>query len=129
MFNADNGILNYSPMDHIFITELKVDVLVGVHEWERAAPQSIQLDIQFDLPGVKAFTSDKIRDTVDYSAVVSRIREILAKKHFNLIEVIAEAVAQLLLQEFKVPQVKVRVAKSGMIKGVKQVGVEIERKA
>jgi 7,8-dihydroneopterin aldolase/epimerase/oxygenase len=129
MINADNGILNYSPMDHIFITELKVDVLVGVHEWERAAPQSIQLDIQFSLPGAKSFTSDKIRDTVDYSAVVTRVRETLAQKHFNLIEVIAETVAQLLLSEFKVQQVKVRVAKSGMIKGVKQVGVEIERSA
>jgi 7,8-dihydroneopterin aldolase/epimerase/oxygenase len=114
-------------MDYIFISELKVDVLVGVYEWERVKPQPIQLDISFDLPGAKAFTSDKIRDTVDYSAVVSRIREILSAKHFNLIEAVAEAVANSLLQEFSVPKVKVRAAKLAVIKGVKQVGVEIER--
>ena len=114
-------------MDHIFISELKTDARVGVYAWELAAPQTIQLDIEFDLPGAKAFASDKIRDTVDYSVVVARIREVLNEKHFNLIESLAEAVAHLLLEEFKVPHVKVRVAKLAVIKGVKQVGVEIER--
>jgi dihydroneopterin aldolase len=106
-----------------------VDVLVGVYEWERVKPQPIQLDIGFDLPGVKAFSSDKIRDTVDYSVVVSRIREVLVAKHHNLIESVAEEVANILIKEFKVPRVKVRAAKLAVIKGVKQVGVEIERTA
>ncbi len=116
-------------MDHIFITELKTDARVGVYAWEHAAPQTIQLDIAFDLPGSKPFASDKIRDTVDYSVVVARIREVLHDKHFNLIESLAEAVATLLLEEFKVPKVKVRAAKLAVIKGVKQVGVEINRVA
>ncbi|MEY4729702.1 MAG: hypothetical protein RL020_860 [Pseudomonadota bacterium] len=114
-------------MDHIFITELKTDARVGVYAWELAAPQTIQLDIEFELPGTKSFASDKIRDTVDYSVVVLRIREVLNEKHFNLIENLAEAVAHLLLEEFKVPKVKVRAAKLAVIKGVKQVGVAIER--
>ncbi len=116
-------------MDHIFISELKADARVGVYAWELAAPQTIQLDIEFDLPGAKAYTSDKIRDTVDYSVVVARIREMLAAKHYNLIESLAEAVVHLLLEEFKVPKVKVRAAKLAVIKGVKQVGVEIDRAA
>lgn len=116
-------------MDHIFISELKTAARVGVYPWELAAPQTIQLDIAFDLPNVKAFASDKIHDTVDYSKVVARIREVLTEKHFNLIESLAEAVAKILLEEFKVPKVKVRAAKLAVIKGVRQVGVEIERKA
>jgi 7,8-dihydroneopterin aldolase/epimerase/oxygenase len=116
-------------MDHIFITEFKTDARVGVYAWELAAPQTIQLDIEFDLPDVKSFASDKIHDTVDYSKVVARIREALREKHFNLIESLAEAVAKILLQEFTVPKVKVRAAKLAVIKGVKQVGVEIERSA
>ncbi|MGB8338163.1 MAG: dihydroneopterin aldolase [Burkholderiales bacterium] len=116
-------------MDHIFITEFKTDARVGIYAWELAAPQTIQLDIEFDLPGAKAFAADKIRDTADYSVVVSRIREVLSEKHFNLIESLAEVVAKLLIEEFKVPAVKVRAAKLAVIKGVKQVGVEIERKA
>jgi 7,8-dihydroneopterin aldolase/epimerase/oxygenase len=114
-------------MDHIFISEFKTEARVGVYAWELAAPQMIQLDIEFDLPGTKPYASDKIRDTVDYSVVVSRIREALSAKHFNLIETLAEAVATLLMQEFKAPKVKVRVAKLAVIKGVKQVGIEIER--
>ncbi|MGB8857203.1 MAG: dihydroneopterin aldolase [Burkholderiales bacterium] len=116
-------------MDHIFISELRTPARLGVYEWELAAPQTIQLDIEFAMPGAKAFSSDKIRDTVDYSVVVSRICEAVLANHFNLIETLAEAVAKLLLDEFKAPRVKVRVAKLAVIKGVKQVGVEIERTA
>jgi 7,8-dihydroneopterin aldolase/epimerase/oxygenase len=116
-------------MDHIFITELKTDARVGVYAWELAAPQTIQLDIEFELPNTKSFASDKIRDTVDYSVVVARIRELLSEKHFNLIESLAEAIAKLLMDEFKAPKVKVRAAKLAVIKGVKQVGVQIDREA
>ena len=116
-------------MDYILINELRLDTLVGVYEHELVAPQTIQIDLQFAVPNAKVFTSDKIKDAVDYSAVVARIREHLSTKHRNLIETVAEEIAQLLLKEFNVPQVKVRVAKIGVMKGVKQVAVEIERAA
>ncbi len=114
-------------MDTISIHELKLETLVGVYEHELAAPQTIQIDLHFGIPDAKVFSRDNIKDAVDYSAVVTRMREHLGSKHRNLIETVAEEIAQLLLREFKVPMVKVRVAKIGVMKGVKQIAVEIER--
>lgn len=70
---------------------------------------------------------DEIADTIDYGKIVARIREILAEKSFRLVEAMAETVAQMIMAEFGTPWVKVRVAKPGILPGVKQLGVVIER--
>ncbi len=114
-------------MDTIFISELKVQTKLGVPEWERMVPQTIILDIEIGYDLSKAGKSDAIADTIDYGAVVSRIRETLAEHSFQLVEALAEHVAQLILKEFKAENVKVKVAKPTILAGLKALGVEIER--
>lgn len=114
-------------MDIIFIRELKVDLIIGIYEWERQIPQTIQMDLEIGLPDSRACLSDRVEDTIDYSRIVSRIRETLAENRFSLVEALAEHVAQLILSEFHAPWTKVSVAKLGLIRGVKQLGVLIER--
>jgi dihydroneopterin aldolase len=116
-------------MDVIFITELRLDVLVGVHNWERQVPQTVKLDLEIGIPDTGRPRSDRIGETIDYSKVVARISASLAENHFLLVERLAEHVAQLVMHEFKSPWVKVSVAKLAAIKGVKQLGVTIERGA
>ncbi len=114
-------------MDTIFLSELKVETKLGVPEWERLTPQTVLLDIEIAMPDSKSRQTDKIEDTIDYGAVVARIRQTLAEKSFNLAEALAEHVCQLILKEFGAPWVKVKVAKPGILPGVKQLGVVIER--
>ncbi len=114
-------------MDTIFLSELKVETKLGVPEWERSTPQTILLDIEIAMPDSKSCQTDKIKDTIDYGAVVTRIRQTLAEKSFNLIEALAEHVCQVILDEFGVPWVRVKVAKPGILPGVKALGVIIER--
>lgn len=114
-------------MDIIFLHELKLDTVIGIHEWEREAPQTIQLDLDIALPHSRAGRSDRVEDTIDYGRVAERIRQSLAEKRFSLVEALAEHVAQLLLQEFGSPRVRVSVTKLGPIRGVKRIGVTIER--
>ena len=64
-------------MDTIFISELKVQTKLGVPEWERMTTQTIILDIEIGYDLTKACKSDAIADTIDYGAVVGRIRETL----------------------------------------------------
>ena len=113
-------------MDTIFISDLRLDILVGVYDWERKVPQKIQLDIEIGLPARKSGDLD-LADTIDYAAVVSRIEESLAEKHVGLLENLAEQVAQMILREFKSPWVRVSVAKLAALKNVKRLGVTIER--
>lgn len=114
-------------MDVIFIKEFKLDTLVGIHEWERRVPQTIQLDLEIALPSGRAAASNQVADTIDYGKVISRIRETLKAEHFPLLEAMAEKLASLVLSEFGAPWVKVSIAKLSLYSGVKQVGVSIER--
>ena len=113
-------------MDIIFISDLRLDILVGVYDWEKKVPQKVQLDLEIGLPGRKA-PSDKLGDTIDYAAVVSRIEASLAENRFGLLEVLAEHIAQLVMREFKSPWVRVSVTKLAALKNVKRLGVTIER--
>ncbi len=116
-------------MDKIFLDEIRLDLVIGIYEWERKVPQTLQLDIEIGLPHSRAGQSDEVADTIDYGAVVARIRETSAEKHFNLVEALAEHIAHLILHEFGSPWTKVKVAKLGALRGVKRVGVAIERSA
>ncbi len=116
-------------MDVIFIEEFRIDTLVGVYEWERKVPQTIQLDIQIGIPGPEAAQSDDLADTIDYGEVVERIRASLAVNHFLLLERLVEHIADMILGEFRAPWCKVSVAKLNLIRGVARLGVRIERSA
>lgn len=113
-------------MDVIFISDLRLDILIGVYDWEKQVPQKVQFDLEIGLPGRRA-GSDKLGDTIDYAAVVSRIESALAENRFGLLEALAEHIAGIVMKEFKSPWVKVSVTKLAPLKNVKRLGVTIER--
>ncbi|MGP1717017.1 MAG: dihydroneopterin aldolase [Methylophilus sp.] len=114
-------------MDTIFLEQVKVQTKLGVPDWERAVPQTIILDIEIGYDLSKACQTDAIEDTVDYGQVVARIRETLAERSFKLVEALGEHICQLVLQEFKVQNVKLKVSKPGILPGLKALGVTIYR--
>ncbi|MCB1984268.1 MAG: dihydroneopterin aldolase [Burkholderiales bacterium] len=114
-------------MDIIFLSDFKAKTLIGIYPWERKVAQTIQLDLEIALPDKRAAETDSIEHAVDYARVVECIREILEKKHFMLLEALAEHIAHTIMKEFKSPWVRISVAKLGIIRGVKRIGVCIER--
>ena len=114
-------------MDIIFLREVRVDTVIGVYEWERRAPQTIELDLDIGTPSEAPCHSDNIGDTIHYGVVVERLRATLAEQHFLLIEALAEHIARIVREEFGAPWVRVAVTKLGILPGVKKVGVQIER--
>lgn len=114
-------------MDTIFLKEFKTKTLIGIYPWERKIPQTIELNIEIALPSQQASKSDRIEDTLDYAQVVHRISTMLRQQHFSLLEVLTEKIAQLILDEFGSPRVKVSAAKLDVVPGVKQLGICIER--
>ena len=114
-------------MDTIFLSEVKVETRLGVPEWERLTPQTIILDVEIAMPQSRSCHTDAIEDTIDYGAIVARIRQTLAENSFKLVEALAEHVCQIILYEFGAPWVKIKVAKPGILLGVKALGVLIER--
>lgn len=116
-------------MDIIFIDGLRVDTLIGIYPREQAMAQTIELDLQIGASTASAGASDDIRDTINYAEVVERLRRELGSRHFNLLEKLAEHVAIVLLEDYSASWVRVSVAKVGVMRGVRRVGVVIERSA
>jgi len=114
-------------MDIIFLRELKVTTLIGVYEWEKRVPQTLQLDLDIALPDSRACQTDNIDDALDYAKVAQHIQTVLSDGHFSLLESLAEHIAQIILKDFNAPWVKVSVAKLQAIRNCKMVGVSIER--
>lgn len=121
-----NGTTDYH-MNIIFLRELKVTTLIGVYEWEKLAPQTLQLDLEIALPDNRAGVSDNIDDAIDYAEVAQHIQAVLSEGHFSLLEALAEHIAQILLKDFNAPWVKVSIAKLQAVRHCKMVGVSIQR--
>ncbi|MEZ0316473.1 MAG: dihydroneopterin aldolase [Methylophilaceae bacterium] len=114
-------------MDITFLSEVKVQTKLGVPEWERMVEQTIILDLEIAMPNSSSCQTDDIADTIDYGIVVARIRQTLAERSFKLVEALAEHLCQIILTEFGAPWVKIKVAKPGILPGLKALGVVIER--
>lgn len=113
-------------MDFIFVEGLQIEASVGIYEREKRATQPIEINLTFGVPDAAA-QHDDIADTIDYDQVVERIRGVLAERHFNLLETLGEFIVGLLFSEFGAPWVRVSIAKIGVMRGVRRVGVFIER--
>ena len=114
-------------MNAIFIHDLRVETRIGIYEWERHVAQTVRLDIELGLPSDEVFRTGDFADALDYAAVVKRLQAFAADHPHQLLERYAQAIADLLMNEFGAPWVKVRVAKLAPIAGVKELGIVIER--
>ena len=114
-------------MDIVFIRDLKVDTVVGIYDWERRIRQMVVLDIDMGGDVARGAKTDRIEDTLDYKAVAKRVAQFVGEAEFQLVETLAEKVAELVMTEFKVPWIKIVLNKPGAVSGSKSVGVIIER--
>lgn len=114
-------------MDIIYLHDLKIDTVIGIFEWERRVKQAVILDLDMGADIRKAAASDKIADTLDYKAVSKRLIEYVGANQFQLVETLAERVAEIVLKEFGISWLRLRVNKKGAVRGAVDVGVIIER--
>jgi dihydroneopterin aldolase len=116
-------------MDKIFLSALRVECIVGIWEWERRVKQTVVIDVEMAADIRKAAASDRIEDTIDYKRVAKRLLAFVGDSQFHLVETLTERIAHLIVTEFGVSWVKVRLNKQGAIRGARDVGIEIERSA
>lgn len=114
-------------MDVVFIQGLKIDTVIGVYDWERKIRQDITLDIKMAFDLKAAAKTDHIDQTLDYKAVSKRLIGFVQTSKFVLVETLAEKIAQIILDEFAVSTVKLKLNKGKAVTGAQGVGVIIER--
>ena len=114
-------------MDKIILTGLRINAVIGIWDWEKRNPQTISIDLEMQTDTKKASQLDSIEDALDYKAVSKRVKQFIQASQFNLIETLAENVAKIILEEFDVQWLKLRISKPFAIRDSRNVGVSIER--
>jgi dihydroneopterin aldolase len=113
--------------DRVIIEDLRMDVLIGVNEWEQSVKQTLLVSLELSCDIKKAAATDQIVDAVDYTAIVNRVMAFSSAQHFQLMETLAERLAQLLLAEYAIDHVKIYVRKPAALAQATSAGIQIER--
>jgi dihydroneopterin aldolase len=115
-------------MDVIFLSGLTTECIIGIWDWERRVKQKIVVDLEMGADIRRAASTDSIDDTLDYKRVAKRLLAFVAESEFQLVETLTERIAQIVVTEFGVPWVRVRLNKQGAIRGARDVGILVERR-
>jgi len=115
-------------MDVIFLSGLTTECIIGIWDWERRVKQKIVIDLEMGADIRRAAGTDAIEDTLDYKRVAKRLLAFVGESQFQLVETLTERIAQIVVTEFDVPWVRVRLNKQGAIRGSRDVGILIERR-
>jgi len=114
-------------MDRVFIEDLNIETIIGIFDWEREIRQTVTIDLEMEFDIRKAAESDAIEDTLDYKSVSKRLIHFVEDSEFQLVEALAERCATIVLDEFPVTWLRLKLGKPGAIRGSSAVGVIIER--
>ena len=114
-------------MDIIFLGGLEAETVIGIYDWERTIRQNIFIDLEMAYDIKKAAATDDIAYTLDYKTVSDRVVAFVENSEFLLVETLIEKIAELLLNEFEIPWVKITLNKKGAISKARDVGIIIER--
>ena len=114
-------------MDIIYLRDLRIDTVIGIYDWERRMKQTIILDIEMGTDIRKAADSGTIDDTLNYKAVAKRLITFVGDSEYELVETLTERIVEIIMTEFDVPWCRLSLNKKGAVRGVRDVGVIIER--
>ena len=114
-------------MDIVFIENFVGQTIIGIDSSELHVPQPVRMNLAIGVPGIRACSTDRIEDTINYAAVRSALHALFASHGVRLLEALAETVARMLITEFGAHWVRVSLAKPAKFDDVSAVGVQIER--
>lgn len=114
-------------MDIIFLRNLRIETVIGIFDWERKIKQTVFFDIEMATDIKKAAASDHIDDTLDYKSLSKAVIDFVEGSDFQLVETLAEKVAELIINDFNVPWLRLTLNKKGALRHADDVGIIIER--
>ena len=112
---------------HVFIRDLILTCLIGVHKHEQKKPQRIRVNLDLAVTEQSVISTDRLADVVCYEDVADEIRSIVNNGHVNLVETLAEKIASKCLEDRRIKATRVRIEKLDVFKDAASAGVEIER--
>lgn len=114
-------------MDIVYIRELEVETVIGIYDWEREIQQTVSIDLDMGTDIRQAAATEDVENTLNYKSVSDLLIEFVGKSEFQLVETMAEEIAERVMHTFGVRWIRVRVGKPGAVPAARDVGVIIER--
>ncbi len=112
----------------IVVRDLLLMCSIGVHEHERLAPQRVRINVDMAVVDHAGPLGDDIANVVSYEDIITGIKRVIAAGHINLVETLADRIAELCLADHRVASARVRVEKLDVYAEAASVGIEIERR-
>ena len=118
----------FSYKRKVIIADLIFNTSIGIHDFEKEKKQQIKFNIEIDIdPMLKAAEND-LESIINYEDVINQIKSITNKKHYNLLETLAEDIFTNLFLSKNIIKIKLRIEKPEIIKNTSSVGIEITKK-
>lgn len=112
-------------MDILSIKGLCINASIGVHAWEQRILQRLLIDI--DIPCDVSQCNDELDKTINYDTLCQQITKFIESRHFNLIETVANSIAELITNDYGIKHVSVSVSKPHAIKNAADIRITITR--
>ncbi|MGB1198523.1 MAG: dihydroneopterin aldolase [Thalassotalea sp.] len=114
-------------MDKVFIQGLSIQTTIGFYPWEKEIKQTLVIDLTMGWNTKRAAENDELAKTLDYAQISEKVAEFANNNPVDLIETLAERLANYLMESYHIPWLKLKVGKPGAVHNAITVGVEIER--
>ena len=114
-------------MDKVFIKGLRIQTTIGFYQWEKEIKQTLVIDLAMGWDIAKAAVNDELTKTLDYADISVAIEKFANENPVDLIETLAERLANFLMTQYQIPWLKLAIGKPGAVHNTETVGVEIER--
>jgi dihydroneopterin aldolase len=114
-------------MDIVYIKDLRIETIIGIFDWEREVKQIISLDLEMAHDIARAADTDDIQYALNYKSISKRLITFVENSHFLLVERLAEQISRIVIEEFSVPWLRLKLSKPDALRGSKDVGIIIER--
>ena len=127
-------ILNFQKKEEfsykrkVIIADLIFNTSIGIHDFEKEKKQQITFNIEIDINPLLKSVENNLKSIVNYENIISKIKSITHKKHYNLLETLAEDIFTNLFIARNIIKIKLRIEKPEIIKNTSSVGIEITKK-
>lgn len=128
MLDPDGRLESYMLNgDKIYVEDLRINATIGIFDWEKKIKQEVSISYEIPHDNKKAAAADTIEATTDYKSITKAIIAFVENNKFELVETFAEKIAEMVIKDFNIEEIRLRVSKPGALRFSKDVGVIIER--
>ena len=117
----------YNYKRKVLIKDLELKMLIGIHNFEKKKKQRVRFNLVINIDQNLFPNNNDLKSIVNYEQVIKTIKRITAKKHYPLLETLAEKIFSKLFENLRIKKILLRIEKLDVIENTSSVGVEIEK--